>query len=262
MHPNTLSTEPVSRRAGLTSRWKRLWKELFQPLFIAVLFTQLVGTLVGVDGASMMPSFRNGERVVVPKYETWLHKAGIGQFSRGDVLIFRPPPGAVTSSFLGLWKYRPFLIKRLVGLPGDTVRLDRGEVYVNDRRVRQAFTTDYWTSQGCWDTRSPIANNAASDAVLLVKNSKSITVPAGQYFLMGDNRTVNGSEDSRLFGTVPLQDVAGRAALVVWPLIRRQDAKYDCGYTGRRPQDSVTYSGRTQLNPRLLQRPSLFPVGP
>jgi len=260
--PNTLNAEPAPVRAGSAPRWKRLWKELFQPLFIAVLFTQLVGTLVGVDGASMMPSLRNGERVVVPKYETWLHKADVGQFSRGDVLNFRPPPGDVTTSFLGLWSYRPFLIKRLVGLPGDTVRLDRGEVYVNNRQITQVFTPDYWTSQGCWDTRSPIANNAASDAVLLLKNSKSITVPAGQYFLMGDNRTVNGSEDSRLFGTVPLRDVAGRAALVVWPLVRRQDAKYDCSYTGRRPQDSVRYSGKTQLNLRLLHRPSLSPVSP
>ena len=262
MRPNTLSAEPAPVRASFTSRWKRLWQELFQPLFIALLFTQLVATLVSVNGASMMPALRSGERVVVPKYETWLHKAGIGQFSRGDVLIFRPPPGAVVSSFLGLWKYRPFLIKRLVGLPGDTVRLDRGEVYVNGRLVSQAFTTDYWTSQGCWDTDSPVANNAASDAALLIKNSKMITVPAGQYFLMGDNRTVNGSEDSRLFGTVPLRDVAGRAALVVWPPVRRQDAKYDCGYTGRRPQDSVTYRGKTQLNPRVLRRPSLSPVSP
>jgi len=258
LRPNTFNAEHAPSRAGLTSRWKRLWQDFLQPVFIAVVFTQLVATLVGVDGASMMPALRSGERVVVPKYETWLHKVGIGQFSRGDVLIFRPPPGALTSSFLGLWKYRPFLIKRLVGLPGDTVRLDRGEVYVNGRPVNQAFTSDYWTSQGCWDTRSAIANNAASDTALLIKSSKTITVPAGQYFLMGDNRTVNGSEDSRLFGTVPLRDVAGRAALVVWPVVRRQDAKYDCGYTGRRPQDRVQYSGRTQLNPRVLQRPSSF----
>ena len=262
MRPDTLSTESAPIRTRPASRWKQIWQDFLRPPLIALLFTQLVATLVGVDGASMMPSLRNGERIVVPKYETWLHKAGIGQFSRGDVLIFRPPPGAVTASFLGLWSYRPFLIKRLVGLPGDTIRLDRGEVYVNGRLVSQAFTSDYWTSQGCWDTRSPIANNAASDAVLLVKNSKSITVPAGQYFLMGDNRTVNGSEDSRLFGTVPLQDVAGRAALVVWPVVRRQDAKYDCGYRGRRPQDSVQYSGKTQLNPRVLQRPTAFPASP
>ncbi|WP_407543551.1 signal peptidase I (plasmid) [Deinococcus radiomollis] len=229
---------------------------------MALLFTQFVATLVGVDGASMMPSLRNGERVIVPKYETWLHRAGIGQFGRGDVLIFRPPAGAVTTSFLGLRTYRPFLIKRLVGLPGDTVRLDQGQVYVNGRRLSQTFTTDYWRAQGCWDTGSAIANNAAADTVGLLRTSTSVTVAAGQYFLMGDNRTENGSEDSRLFGTVPSRDVAGRAALVIWPFVRRADAKYDCAYRGRRPQDSVKYSGQMQLNPRLLPRPSVSSVQP
>ncbi|MGY2896903.1 signal peptidase I [Deinococcus sp. UYEF24] len=236
--------------------WKRLWRDFLLPVWVALLFTQFVATLVGVDGASMMPSLRSGERVVVPKYETWLHKAGVGQYRRGDVLIFRPPSGAVTASFMGLWKYRPFLIKRLVGLPGDTVRLDQGQVYVNGQALTQGFTTDYWKAQGCWDTGSAIANNAASDAALLVTTSKTVTVPAGQYFLMGDNRTANGSEDSRLFGTVPLRDVAGRAALVIWPPVRRTDAKYNCIAPGKRPQDSVRYSGATQLNLRLLPRPT------
>jgi len=242
--------------------WKRLWREFLMPVTAAVLFTQFVVTLVGVDGASMMPSLRSGERIVVPKYETWLHKAGVGQFSRGDVLIFRPPAGTMTASFKGLWTYRPFLIKRLIGLPGDTVRLDQGQVYVNGRALNQAVTTGYWKAQGCWDTDSPIANNAASSAARMLTTSKTITVPAGQYFFLGDNRTVNGSEDSRLFGTVPLRNVAGRAALVVWPLVRRTDAKYDCTYGGRRPQDGVRYSGPTQMNLRVLQRPVAFPPAP
>ena len=92
MRPETLSTESASIRTGPTSRWKRIWQDLFQPLFTALLFTQLVATLVSVDGASMMTSLRNGERIVVPKYETWLHKAGIGQFSRDDVQRSRLDP--------------------------------------------------------------------------------------------------------------------------------------------------------------------------
>lgn len=253
---------PPTAAAPVALWWNRLWRELLFPVAVAVLFTQFVATLVGVDGASMMPSLRNGERVIVPKYETWLHRAGIGQFGRGDVLIFRPPAGTVSISFLGLWTHRPFLIKRLIGLPGDTVQLDQGQVYVNGRMLNQRFTTNYWKAQDCWDTSSTIANNAASDAMGLLKASKTITVPAGQYFLMGDNRTENGSEDSRLFGTVPSRDVAGRAALVIWPFVRRADAKYDCTYQGRRPQDSVQYSGQTQVNPRLVPRPSVSFVQP
>ncbi|GGR21021.1 signal peptidase I [Deinococcus ruber] len=239
-------------------RWKRVWREVLQPVVIAVLFTQFVATMVGVDGASMMPSLRNGERVIVPKYETWLHKAGIGQYSRGDILIFRPPGTAVTSSFLGLWTYRPFLIKRLIGLPGDTVRLNQGKVYVNNRLISQTFTTAYWEAQGCWDTSSALANNASVDPLSASAIRTSITVPAGQYFVMGDNRTANGSEDSRLFGTVLSRDVAGRAALVVWPFLRRANATYDCSYRGRRPQDGVKTSGPLQENLRLLTRPGAF----
>jgi len=69
----------------------RVWKELLEPIVFAVVITQFAATAVGVDGISMMPNLRHHERIFVPKYETWLHKAGIGQFRRGDILIFKPP---------------------------------------------------------------------------------------------------------------------------------------------------------------------------
>lgn len=235
----------------------RLWKDLLEPVVFAVIVTQFIGTLVGVAGASMMPGLRNGERVFLPKYETWLHKAGIGDFSRGDMLVFKPPAEARTTPFLGLWEYRPFLIKRLIALPGDTVRVEGGDVFVNGQRVAQNFTTDYWKTQGCWDTTSSVANLAQSPARGLVREAHEFRVPAGQYFVMGDNRTKTGSEDSRVFGAVPLRDVAGRAAAVVWPLARKVDARYDCAATSR-PQDRVVFSGPTALNLRMLSRPTTF----
>ncbi len=245
------------------SFWQRLWRELLEPIVFAVLVTQFIGTLVGVDGTSMMPSLRNHERVLVPKWEPWLHKIGIGNFHRGDIVIFKPPtafakasPGQFRS-FAGLWNYRPFLIKRLIGLPGDKISISAGKVTVNGVPLNQGFTTDYWQAQGCWDTQSSLANNIQSPDAGFLKQQQEITVPAGHYFVMGDNRTAQGSEDSRLFGPVALRDIAGRAAAVIWPIVRQENAKFDCN-AGDPGPNSFTYSGPTQLNLRWLTRPPGF----
>ncbi|MEF2278021.1 signal peptidase I [Deinococcus sp. YIM 134068] len=239
----------------------KLWKEVLEPIVFAVVITQFVATLVGVDGVSMMPNLRDRERVFVPKYETWLHKAGVGDFQRGDILIFKPPrevaaqvPNLNKSAF-GLWTYRPFLIKRLIGLPGDRVRVSGGEVFINGVELDQSWTTDYWRQQGCWDTQSDLANGATSSGAGVLPDQEEITVPGGQYFVMGDNRTAGGSEDSRLFGPVPLRDIAGRAAAVVWPIMRKTNANYDCS-AGR----VASLEGESVLNWRALGRPEGFGV--
>ncbi|MPY65801.1 signal peptidase I [Deinococcus sp. SDU3-2] len=238
----------------------KLWKEVLEPIVFAVVITQFLATLVGVDGVSMMPNLRDRERVFVPKYETWLHKAGVGDFSRGDILIFKPAreaadraPDLTRPGPFGLWTYRPFLIKRLIGLPGDRIRIENGEVFVNSVRLDQGWTTDYWREQGCWDTQSPLANQATSSIGGIVPDREEITVPDGHYFVMGDNRTAGGSEDSRLFGPVPLRDIAGRAAAVVWPVVRKQNATYDCA-----AGQVAELSGDSVMNWRVLDRPEAF----
>ncbi|GAA5501555.1 hypothetical protein Dxin01_01287 [Deinococcus xinjiangensis] len=238
---------------------QKIWKEFLEPIVFAVVITQFIATLVGVDGNSMMPNLRNRERVFVPKYETWLHKAGVGDFKRGDILIFKPPQAAadkisnLNKSAFGLWNYRPFLIKRLIGLPGDKISISGGEVTVNGVKLDQSWTTDYWREQGCWDTQSDLANSIASSQMGVVPQAQEITVPAGQYFVMGDNRTAAGSEDSRMFGPIPMRDIAGRAAAVVWPIMRKTNAKYDCA-----GQNVADLSGDNVLNWRVLNRPEAF----
>lgn len=247
-----------------------LWSWL-EPLVLAVLVTQFGVTLVGVDGASMMPNLRHHERLLISKYETWLHKLGVGDFRRGDILVFKPPTHDLDRPLLGDWlgqrwtgqwtnhfTYRPFLVKRLIGLPGDRVRVSGGEVFVNGVRISQQFTAAYWQAQGCWDRSSALANHARLD-LAAGRTSGEVTLGAGQYFLMGDNRTESGSEDSRLFGPVSRRDIAGRAAAAVWPFLRRRTATYDCQATFR-PQDHVIYSGPSALNLRWLGRPAAFGV--
>ncbi|CAM3332812.1 signal peptidase I [Deinococcus saxicola] len=238
---------------------QKVWKDFLEPIVFAVVITQFVATLVGVDGVSMMPNLRDRERVFVPKYETWLHKAGVGDFSRGDIVIFKPPReasaqiGNLNKNFLGLWAYRPFLIKRVIGLPGDTITVQGGEVTVNGVKLDSGWTTDYWRQQGCWDNQSELANNTTSSRAGVMPDQAEITVPPAHYFVMGDNRTANGSEDSRLFGPVARRDVAGRAAAVVWPIMRKTNATYDCA-----SERVGELSGANKLNWRLLSRPAAF----
>jgi signal peptidase I len=253
-------TTTAARRPGFL---QRLWKELLEPIVFAVLITQFLGTVVGVDGVSMMPNLRHHERVFVPKYETWLHKVGVGNFHRGDILIFKPPAAAETRSFLGLWNYRPFLIKRLIGLPGDKIKVLKGVTYVNGKALDAGFTTDFWKQQGCWDTESTQANQTTTAGPKsIVQDKAEITVPSGQYFLQGDNRTYSGSEDSRFFGTIPLRDVAGRATAIIWPIMRQENVKYDCNWGGGDPSGATTFSGKSVLNWRGLGRPPAFNTVP
>lgn len=256
-----VSERPVSERLVKPAKpnyLQQLWKEVLEPLLFALVITTFLVTMVGVDGVSMMPNLRHHERVIVPKYETWLHRFGVGDFKRGDIVVFKPPASVEMKDFYGLWKYRPFLIKRLIGLPGDKIRVEKGVVFVNDHALSNDYTAAYWQQQGCWDTDSPLANQAESSMANIVPDQAEVTVPQGEYFVMGDNRTRSGSEDSRLFGPIPRSDVAGRAAMIVWPIMRQENAKYNCELVGANPDQYVTASGKSVLNWRILQRPETF----
>ena len=118
--------------------WDYLFKEWFrqvgEALLVAFLVTTFVFTTVGVVGQSMYPTLRNGERVLVPKWETWLVRLGFMEWRRGEIAILKPPEGTPFSTarfpVLG-FSFRAFFIKRIVAVPGDEVYVDRGVVYVN-----------------------------------------------------------------------------------------------------------------------------------
>jgi signal peptidase I len=190
------------------------WQEVrgyAEAIVIALIVTTFLFTTVGVAGPSMYPtleggsgkdlleSFLMGDRLFVPKYETWLKRLGFGEYHRGEVIIFREleskpcRPGAPGK--------REFLVKRLIGLPGDTVRVNAdGAVWINGVELDQHFITDLEHGR------------------VTPTKSTEVTVPEGQYFVMGDNRPE--SCDSRLYGTVPISSVAGKASAVIWPPLR------------------------------------------
>lgn len=156
-------------------------------VLIALLIRGLVVQSFRIPSESMYPTLTEGDRVLVNRLSYRLHDV-----NRGDVVVFRrpesspAPPGEPED-----------LIKRVIGLPGETVVAREGTVYVNDRPLEEPYL-----EQG-----------------MLTKDlDQPVKVPEGEVFVMGDNRT--NSSDSRYIGTIPIDSVVGRAFAVIWPVSR------------------------------------------
>jgi signal peptidase I len=134
----------------------RFWREVrgyAEALVIAYLVVTFVFNTVGVVGSSMRPnldggvgssnvlqSLLTGDRVFIPKYETWLRRMGVlGGYERGDIVVVRDPANSPTAIETGS---RPFFIKRVIAVPGDRLRIEAGQVIVNGHRVDQGFITE------------------------------------------------------------------------------------------------------------------------
>jgi signal peptidase I len=107
------------------------------------------------------------------------------------------------------------LIKRVVGLPGDLLALHNGQLYVNGVRASDSFVD---RPDGVVEPTQPAPSSSADDADAPWSLAQPYRVPAGHYFVMGDNRT--DSDDSRYWGTVPKSAIIGQAFLTYWPLGR------------------------------------------
>jgi signal peptidase I len=143
----------------------------------AILFLGInaISARIRVDGFSMEPTLHNGEFVIVNKLAYQF-----GDPAHGDVIVFRYPRDPDQE-----------YIKRVIGLPGDRVRIINGEVYVNGERIEEPYIAAAPRYQSEW------------------------SVPENALFVLGDNR--NNSSDSHNWGPVPLDYVIGRALFVYWP---------------------------------------------
>ncbi len=136
-----------------------------------------------IKGSSMEPDFHNGEFLLTDKVS---YRFGLPK--RGDVIVFKAPPDG-----------RDEFIKRIMGTPGDTVKIENGKVYVNGRLVNEPY----------------LAPGTYSAAGSFATEAKEITIPAENYFVMGDNR--EHSFDSRNFGVINKSKITGRAWVIYWP---------------------------------------------
>jgi signal peptidase I len=185
---------PVRARPGTLRRWS-------EALVVAFLIVTFVATTVGIEGRSMEPSLRDGERALVPRYETWAARLSMRPWRSGDVVYFRAPgdsPRNLLERVLG----GPFVIKRIVAVGGQTVALEHGRLLVDGEP----------------------SEHAPNGAPFGTFTMAPLPVPADHVYVLGDNRTPLASRDSRAFGAVPTADVAGRAAWVIWPPLRSTPA--------------------------------------
>lgn len=158
---------------------KLLLREILITIILAlVIFFCARATLQGYEvlQSSMEPNFYQGQRVMVLKAAYWF-----GAPQRGDVVVFQAPDGSNEE-----W------IKRIIGVPGDTVEIVRGAVYVNGEKLNETYVKRSFTY-----------------------SMPKEVVPADNYFFLGDNRDV--SNDSHRGWLMPRSNLIGRAWLVYWP---------------------------------------------
>lgn len=160
------------------ANWKRFILDLLETLALAVvlfLAINAVSARVRVDGFSMRPTLDDGEFVLVNKLSYFF-----GEVNRGDIIVFHFPVNPQEE-----------LIKRVIGLPGDHIRVENGAVFVNGQALYEPYIAQAPLYSGEW------------------------TVAEGHYFVLGDNR--NNSNDSKDWGLLPAENVVGKAVLIYWP---------------------------------------------
>jgi signal peptidase I len=205
---------PVATGGG-SRRYRRIAWELTQTLVLAVLIFLLVRTVAQnfrVEGPSMEPGLHDGQYLLVNKAVYFkLNVGDLAKFipfidaeegeekflfhgpQRGDVIVFRYPKDPD----------RDF-IKRVIGVPGDRVRVEEGIVYVNDVPLEEDYIADH------------AGRDLDSLASVECANGDQQVIPPGNYFVLGDNRP--NSSDSRSWGCVPEDYIIGKAMLSYWPL--------------------------------------------
>jgi signal peptidase I len=168
---------PVPHRTlpGLSVWLRDLMISLAISAFIIIFLYQPVK----VEGTSMMPSLDDQERIFVNKYVYRLEP-----IQRGDIVVFRYPRDTSKS-----------FIKRVIGLAGDRIRIESGEVFVNGEALEEDYVPAAYADQ---------------------RSYPELVVPVNSYFVLGDHRTM--SNDSRDFGPVSIGYIYGKAVFGYWPM--------------------------------------------
>ncbi|MGD0054762.1 MAG: signal peptidase I [Acidimicrobiales bacterium] len=184
----TSPSEPARRHGPSRRRAVIEWLVI---VVIALVFSLLVRTFIfqtfSIPSKSMNPTLKKGDRIVVDKLSV-----EFGTINIGDIVVFKAPKAVAADCGDDVAD----LVKRVIGVPGDHLTSKGNTIYVNGKALDQKWTH--------FDTLGPAI--------------KPVTVPAGQYFMMGDNH--DNSCDSRTWGTVPKSSIIGKVFLRIWPLSR------------------------------------------
>lgn len=164
-------------------------------LLIALLIKQFVFQIVRVDGPSMEPNLVNNERVFCLK---------TAKIHHGSVIVFNA--NGVDPQVAQKTNY----VKRVIGMPGDTVKSQNGNIYVNGKKINQNYISmdQRKAGTGDWSLKSVSVQNS------WLKHSGTSRVPKGEYFVLGDHRSV--SNDGRYWGFVPKSKIDGVVKVPSW----------------------------------------------
>jgi len=179
--PGSVPTDERSGPTGLRSavEWVVI---LVGALLVAFVIKTFLLQAFYIPSASMEPTLKISDRVLVNKLSYDLHDV-----HRGDIVVFKSPPGENNSAVKDL-------IKRVIGLPGDTVEGHDGKVFINSQALKEPYLPDGVTTS-TFEPRK---------------------IGPNQLWMMGDNR--GNSKDSRFFGAISQDLIVGRAFVRVWPL--------------------------------------------
>jgi len=166
--------------------WSWIWSFIVAFIIVGGVYFFL-GRPFTVSGASMYPTLHNGDRMVLSK---------VGDVHRFDVVILKAPDENVE------------YIKRVIGMPGDTVEMKNGVLYINGKKVDQPFI----------NTEALAKQTVFIDDFTLESLTGESKVPEGKYFVLGDNRGV--SKDSRMIGFIDRSAIEGKAVFTIWPFGR------------------------------------------
>ncbi len=165
-----------ARRALSLAVWAR---DLVISLLISAFIIVFLYQPVKVEGTSMMPGLDDQERIFVNKFVYRLEP-----IQRGDIVVFRYPRDLSKS-----------YIKRVIGMPGDRIRIEEGRVILNGKALSEPYVPEDFED---------------------LRSYPETLVPANSYFVLGDHRSM--SNDSRDFGPVEQQYISGKAVFVYWPV--------------------------------------------
>jgi signal peptidase I len=170
------ATPPVPEKSALKAAWENVQIALVA-LVLALLIRGFVAEPRFIPSSSMVPTLRIGDRLIVEKLSYHQHEPHFR-----DIVVFQPPDLLLKQGY----KADQAFIKRVIGLPGQTVEVKQGKVFVDGKALSEPYI-------------------AAPPTYVM----KPITVTPGNVFVMGDNR--NNSNDSHVWGLLPQANIIGRA---------------------------------------------------
>jgi signal peptidase I len=196
---------------------KSTLREYYEALLIAIIFVNFARIFVfqafKIPTGSMEDNLKVGDHIIVNKFiygpvpQPWLSAFPLRDIKRGDIIVFRFPLQPETD-----------YVKRVIGLPGDTVMVRDKKVYINGKMLSEPYTV--------FDDPVVYPPQPALPEPYRSRDQYGpYTVPAEHYFAMGDNR--DHSSDSRFWGTVPRSMIKGRAFMVYWSWGRKPPPQQD-----------------------------------